>query len=257
MQTELYEFATQAATYRYTSASEDVSAWGVTFTAVPIARGNIEGSDDLNRAGVTVAAMFDLPYVAATVASGDYGTVVISSWNGDTESWDTAWRGRVTAVSLSGAEAQISTESILTAGRRLGLPGKFQIMCRHALYGVSCGVDRASYKFTGAVSVISGYDVTVPGVTDEADGYYTYGVADFGVRGQVLITAHVGDVLTLFNTVAGLTVGDAVDVYAGCDRLFATCLATFDNAANFGGFPWMTLARVKGSVPTLGHRRWR
>lgn len=257
MQTELYEFSTQAATYRYTSGSEDVSAWGVTFTAAALGRSNLEASDDLNRASLGIVASCDLPYVTAALTAIDHGSVAIFAWNGTTSAWDTVWRARVVTLTLAGAEAQISTQSVLTEPRHLGLYGKFQAMCRHPLYGIACGVDRTAYDFTGAVSVISGLDVTVPGVTAETDGYYTYGVADFGIRGSSLVTNHVGDVLTLFALVPGLIVGDVATVYAGCDRLFATCLARFDNALNFGGFPWLPLATVKGNVPLLGQRRWR
>ena len=33
--------------------------------------------------------------------------------------------------------------------------------------------------------------------------------------------------------------GDAYSVYPGCDKRFATCQGTFNNAANFGGFPYV------------------
>lgn len=251
-QVELYTFTAGASTYRYTSGPEDLLVGGFTFTAAAISRAGIEASDDSSRAGVTISAEHDLGYVVAVLGTYNYGTVIIQAWNGDTEAWDTAWSGRVVNISLSGAEAQIETQSILSVPARLGLYGKYQTMCRHALYGDQCGVAAATYKYEGTVSVVSGYTVTVPGLDGEADDYYTYGYADFGAYGSALITDHAANVITLFCLIPGLIAGASADVYAGCDRLFATCLARFDNALRFGGFPWLPLPSVKG--PIYPHR---
>lgn len=257
MQIELYEFATTAATYRYTSASEDVSAWGVTFTAVPISRGELVGTDDLNQAKLDITSMRDLPYVTAAMANREHGTVTVYVWDGDDEAWETAWKGRVVSIALSGAEATIATESILTAARRLGFYGKYQLLCRHVLYGTDCGLDRDTYDFAGTVDGLSGNDVTVTGLNGEADGYYTCGYARFGALGYGFITAHAGNVITLFAPVVGLAIGESATVYAGCDRLFATCRDKFSNAANFGGFPWLPQKPKLLPVPAIVHPLWR
>jgi len=261
MQTELYEFAMSTSTYRYTSASEDVSAWGLTFTAAPIGRAALETSDDLNRSGLAISAMANLPYVAAALGNYQYGTVTVYAWNGDTEAWDTVWSGRVVNITLSGPEAQIATESILTAPRRLGLSGKFQTMCRHVLYGSGCGLDKDAmvdpdylWRFDGTVSLVSGYAVTVPGLNAKASGTYTYGVAVFGALGSALITDHTGDVITLLSLIPGLAAASAATVYAGCDRLNETCRDRFGDLLNFGGYPWLPLHAVKGHIPLLGKK---
>jgi len=58
-----------------------------------------------------------------------------------------------------------------------------------------------------------------------------------------------------------IAAGDGFTVTPGCDRSFATCKATFGNAANFRGFPYMigsdaALAAVSSSTPLDGGSRY-
>ena len=38
---------------------------------------------------------------------------------------------------------------------------------------------------------------------------------------------------------APLTPGETVSLYPGCDHTLQTCHGRFNNAENFGGFPWI------------------
>ena len=250
---ELYAFTTNAGTYRYTSAAEDVIAGGQTYTAAAIGRGAVAAMDELSRCTLDITTTRSLIYVTDAMGNYDYGTVAIQAWDGDSETWSTIWRGRCTGIVLSGGEATISTESILTCASRLGLFGKWQILCRHALYGTACGVDPEDFDYAGTVSVVSGRTVTVPGLDGEADGYYTGGYAHLG-DGYALVTSHAGNVITLLNIIPGLAAGATAYVYAGCDRKHETCAAKFSNLDNFGGFPWMPQPASKGSINPLASK---
>ena len=52
------------------------------------------------------------------------------------------------------------------------------------------------------------------------------------------IVLHNGDDLTLIRPLYGLAASDSVNLYEGCDRSLATCIAK-GNVINYGGFPWI------------------
>lgn len=236
---ELYQFVTNAGTYRYTSRSEDVTAGGQVYTAVAIGRGSTSASDDLNRAAVTVRTANDLIYVTDALTSGYYGTLTIYAWDGDAEAYEMTWNGPVVSISLQGAESQITSEHILSYLRRDGLFARFQVLCRHALYGTACGLDAASFNIPGTVTVINGAAVTATGLDAVADSWLVAGRL-VGPSGESrMIAAHTGETVTLLTPMASLIVGDTVTAYYGCDRTLATCRDVFTNIDNFGGFPWL------------------
>ncbi len=69
--------------------------------------------------------------------------------------------------------------------------------------------------------------------------------------------ARVSGVVTieLWQRMAGsLSVGDAFQITAGCDKQLATCKSKFDNAVNFRGFPHMPGNGFITRVPKLEGR---
>lgn len=236
---ELYVFTTDATTYRYTSSSEDVSTGGYTYTAAALSRQGPRAGDDANRSEVTIVATCDLPYVLACINAGYFGTAAIYAWNGDADSWTLLWDGPVVAVTLAGAEAQIVVQSVIGETRRDGLWAKWQVTCRHALYGTGCGLVADDHKIPGTVTVVSGAEVTATGLDGVLDAWLIGGMLKGPTGEYRMITAHTGTTVTLMSAMA-LEVGDAVEAYYGCDHLLATCQSVrFMNEDNFGGFPWL------------------
>ena len=58
--------------------------------------------------------------------------------------------------------------------------------------------------------------------------------------------------LTLWEPLAGLAVGDTVQIDAGCDKRAATCREKFNNFTNFAGFPHIPGDDWLASVPRSG-----
>jgi uncharacterized phage protein (TIGR02218 family) len=165
--------------------------------------------------------------------------------------WLTLWKGRVVGVALQGAEATIDTEALVTATRRRGLRAHYQLLCRHALYDHRCTLDPDDFDYSGTVSVIDSLNVTIPGVNGAADGYYAGGYVLFESGDYRTITAHAGNVVTIYSLSPGLEVGHTAMVVAGCDHTQDTCRTKFSNLVNFGGFPWLP---PKNSDPfTMAH----
>ena len=128
----------------------------------------------------------------------------------------------------------------------------FTASCRHELFGGAapgkvgyCGVNPASYTFTGTVSSITTQKwkfAYTGAAAAQVDGYFSNGVITFtsGSNSGLSfpVKANTGDVMELFlRSFANIQVGDTFSVKAGCDKTLATCKTKFSNVANFGGFP--------------------
>lgn len=251
---ELFEFLREGTYYRYTSGSVTVVKDAQNFMAKPIRRGTIANSDDLNRAGLSITAMRDNPYVVAALSSSQPGSITIYGELTDS-TWATIWKGRIISMFLHGAEAEIETESLLTALNRVALYSKYQIICRHVLYDEGCRLVASTYKYTGTVSNIDGVTITVPGLNGQSDGYYTAGYVKFGSYDYRMITNHVGNVITIYSLVPGLAVDDPADVYPGCDHSETICETKYSNLLNYGGFPWIPAGRNPFTVVGPKKRR--
>ncbi|MBZ0130455.1 MAG: DUF2163 domain-containing protein [Rhodobacteraceae bacterium] len=125
----------------------------------------------------------------------------------------------------------------------------FQAGCDAALGDARCGVDlfEAAFTASGTVVALSGdRGFAVSGLAGIAEGWFALGTlhwrtgANTGRRAEVLSHAISGaDVrITLLEApVRPVEVGSTFDVFAGCDKHFATCQGKFVNAVSFRGFP--------------------
>lgn len=236
---ELYEIVTDAATYRYTSSSAAIVRNLETYTAVAIRRDRLVETDDLNQAALSIYAAYTLPYAAAARVRPLAATLTILAYNTGTALWDVVWKGRVMAVNHRGLEVEIATESLVTVARRLGAFPTYQLLCRHVLYGARCAAMAASFSYTGAITDVTGLQLTIPGAAGAVDGFYTGGYVVFASGDYRTITAHVGTLVTIYASSEGLAAGQDATIYAGCDHTMATCRTKFSNLVNFGGFHWI------------------
>lgn len=121
--------------------------------------------------------------------------------------------------------------------------------CRHELYGTAapgklgfCGVNPATYTFTGAITSIETQKWRFTTNLAQPDGYFSNGILTFTSGNNaglsVTIKKQVGAGFEVFLPTAFiLTVGDTFSVRAGCDLTLDTCRTKFNNVNNFGGFP--------------------
>lgn len=114
----------------------------------------------------------------------------------------------------------------------------YQTQCNHMLYDANCTVNPAAFTFAGHLTAIVGQTVTVPEAAAKPDGYYNGGYLHDGET-FAFIQTHTGTQLVLLALSPKLVVGDAVTLTAGCDRTRGTCVAKFNNLANFMGFPYI------------------
>jgi len=242
---ELYEFEMGPNRWRYTSADEDQLKDGQTYSKAPLMRSKLEISEELNRASMEIRVRRDNPVADLFRLYPPGAVVTVRIWRrhrGDAE-FVLLWYGRILNCEFSSGEAILHSEPALTSLRRNGLRRFYQRQCPHVLYGSACRVAQSSYKVSGAVTVISGTGIEVTEAGTFADGYFDGGLLSWGSGAGVvesrIILGHLGTVLTLAAPVAGLAVGDTVDLYPGCDHTLSTCDGRFGNAENFGGWPYI------------------
>lgn len=125
----------------------------------------------------------------------------------------------------------------------------YEYRCDAQLGDTRCGKDisGATYTGSGTVTSTNGYSILVASGLDlYVDGWFT--------RGKITFTSGNNDTLTMeikshYNrdgivTISvwepfpfEITAADTFTIKAGCDKLFRTCKAKFNNAARHRGFP--------------------
>jgi uncharacterized phage protein (TIGR02218 family) len=241
---ELYRFALQAQRWMFASGQSPVTYQSETWPPAPITRSGLEQAHEINRNGLEIRVPRDNPVAALFIASPPEGVVSVTLYRMHTGDPDndfiTLWKGRVLAARFSGSEATLRCEPVATSLKRVGLRARYQLLCRHVLYSAGCGALKDSFRVDGTVAAVSGAAAQVAAAGTRPDGYFVAGVlqTDGGAR---MIVGHAGANLDLIAPLPGLAVGQAVQLYAGCDHGTAQCAGRFGNLANFGGFPFIPL----------------
>jgi uncharacterized phage protein (TIGR02218 family) len=196
-------------------------------------------------------ALADDTLTEADLAAGRYDAAAVEIWLVD-------WSEPALKVKLSaGVLGEVRREGAAFTAELRGLAHRFA-EDRGRLYTKTCNADlgdgRCTVDLTNATMRGAGViaDVTATsafiatGLGDYADGWFTAGKlawsggANAGQAVEVKSHRVEGDNVTfeLWQAMPEpLSSGDAFTVTAGCDKYFDTCVAKFDNAANFRGFP--------------------
>jgi len=168
-------------------------------------------------------------------------TVFRAHTNDVTEEFRFYWKGRVAGSSVEGDAVSLDCENIFTSLRRPGLREKYQIQCRHALYGRGCGLDKTDFAVVTTATAASGRTVTI--VPDSNAFNFTGGMLETadGISRDISLVS--GSTVTLFTALPQLeqAIDDdgpqVVTLYPGCDHSLDTCKNTFNNLLNYGGCP--------------------
>ena len=187
------------------------------------------------------------------LAAGLYDEAHVEIWR---VNWsDTAQRvlmrtGSLGEVRRSGlafsAEIRGLSHYLQEPGGRL-----YQYGCDADVGDRRCGIALASPAFSGSgfvVTILSPRSFAASRLDAYSMGWFTRGLLTFrsgeNAGRSIEVKLHQASAgfakLELWQEPASdLSIGDAFDVTAGCDKLFTTCREKFLNAANFRGFPHM------------------
>jgi uncharacterized phage protein (TIGR02218 family) len=245
---EFYRFTQDTTSWLYTSSEQALShpTWG---TATPAAiRRNAPSMAKETRASTLTLDVDPALSIVGLFASGSPNQpvwlTVARMHRGDTDPM-TFWTGQVRGLVRRGARCELSCEPADKILHRSPLRLTFGSQCPLRLYGTRCGVSAASYTHAATLTDVDGTDVQATEFGLHPDGYFTGGELLWG-NTSTLVAAHIGNTLTLWQEIEGLTAGASVSVLEGCNHLWkkadgsdGDCIAKFNNSENYGGFPWI------------------
>lgn len=263
---ELFLFSNIEETFAYTSGQESFFFDNNTYEPKAISRTSEEIESQQRRRQVVVKLPitdpFVLRYVRTPPASQDDLRIHrLHTTDGPTPEVLLLFDGRVTNVAFTGNEAKINA---LSRGSVLEQNIPLQTCrntCNHVLYDLrTCAVPEADFKMNVDVAAVSadGLTVTISGGTNvlpdtglelsaqlTADPAYFLGgfLTRAGIENRMVLSmtdlgGNLADITLLipFQTISpSLT----IELFAGCDHQFPTCIAKFANTERYGGFPFV------------------
>lgn len=248
-----------ATTYRWTSADQDISMDGVTWssrgptidrsawsskntTEIPemtvqiFSNGRDFADGSVNLMNAAINGLFDGAYLLLErVFMPTFGDVALGRV--------TLFGGRFGSLEINalGIKATCTASNVLMTQN---LPRRtFQATCTHTLYDVGCTLHAADFTNAYVVSAANKIAIAWVGSAAVDPSFYQFGTM------RITSGAGAGQALTVQNfSAAGvsfgyplLTVplpGDSFTVSQGCSKTIARC-QQFNNIINFGGFPYI------------------
>jgi len=246
---EFYKFSSPLGVFRYTSDNKPGMCNGELYEVIPggIERTSVEtGSvvDTVMTMDFIIPADSDVAKLYCyQITPEDLIVEVRRAHRGDdwATEWEMEWIGLGLDTSVSKHLATIRTGSILQAK----LSGNvatvyYQRMCNHTLFDARCKINRADWTFPAVVTKVQRQLITVD--NDNAhNGTLKGGELKILRTGEGrTIHDNQDDLITISYPFGSVEVGDAVELTFGCNRArLGDCKLRFDNAKNFGGFPFI------------------
>jgi len=117
----------------------------------------------------------------------------------------------------------------------------YQPMCRTDLFSSLCQLNENDWDHDGTVgTIIDRFNFTVAGLASPpVDGWFNQGTfrTASGFKGVTANWIQSSLKMTTYQPVcvSRLTAGEAITIYAGCDKVGTTCRGKFNNRLNFQG----------------------
>jgi uncharacterized phage protein (TIGR02218 family) len=237
------------AIYAFTSFDKDIVISGVTYKA----DGSFQASAIQNRAALStdnldIIGLLDSTSISeADLRAGLYDhariDVYLCNWADVTQGTMQLRRGWLGEVKINGGKYEAELRGLHDLLQR-PFGKTYSPECRYGFGDASCKINLATYTVTGSASSITDNARFTDTTRSEPDGIFNYGLltwltgANAGLAMEVksFIAKQFTFWLPMPNAIA---IGDTYSVYKGCNKRFATCQSVFNNAINFGGFPYM------------------
>lgn len=241
-----YRFTLGSTVWRYAVRDEDVTIDGVTWKARVITDDGVKQTGDATTDALNITAPMNIG-PAVVYQSSPPSTPIKAEILEMHEGMVTPrviYSGEVVQVNPSRPAVAVLTCQTLTATmQRQGLRLGWQKTCPYDHYNpLTCKVPKASHALNVTIQSISGFNVTVSGLTGQPNNKFAAGMMEWThpVRGAygIMIEAQTGSVLTMFDDTSDLYPGLQVTIYPGCARTQDAC-RSFNNIVNYGGCPNM------------------
>ena len=246
---ELYEFRLGGETFRFASTEDDITVGVDVYAGSEVRRSPVIVGPEARSStlSITFSSSNLLARRYVNIVPGQKATLTIFRLHRPDPAQElrTIFKGVVKSVGFDqlGARASIVVLPLTEALSRSAPRIVFSSTCNHILYDSRCKVNSTLFRFQGTVSLVNGNQITVPGLNANGDGWATGGYCTLSGADFRTINDHTGDVITLLQPFPSgtPTIGQAIEIFAGCDRSLETCVSKFSNEANFGGFRFVPL----------------
>lgn len=241
----LYSFKLGSLRWDYNTSSETIKRNNIQYKAIKggISDGGIIVSDGgisdnfkiTAPASIAIARLFDnMPpssrlnlEVSNTHAQNDE---VIPAW----------WGVVVTVTEKTAATVEIVASPNETLANRPGVTLVYSRQCGAMIYDQQCKVNKELYRMRGTIQQTAVSAVTITEAANQPDGWFNGGFIEYtdsnGELDRRYIEQHAGTELSLWGGTQGLNTGQTVSLFAGCNRLQATCTNKFNNQLNRQAF---------------------
>jgi uncharacterized phage protein (TIGR02218 family) len=241
----LYDFHRGLRHWCYTSADRSISYGGRTYLPAGISDDGIRQTGEASADTLVVSGSTDAMSSLVTRwrgvgPSSEVWLHIRDTHYGDDEA-PVSWVGLVKDVSPEDAATTKITCTPLSAS--LDLPGlrlTWGRTCPYALGQRGCWVELDDFRCDVVIDTLDGATLTVPAAAAYGDDYFSAGFVEWpaddesGENETRGIERQLGATLTLLGGTEGLSQGQAVSIYPGCDLAIATCNDKFGNLLNCG-----------------------
>jgi len=251
---ELYEFRRGPDYYRYTSADDNYQLSSNTYEAVTMTRNAIEATAEIarNPLKITCSRSLDLLQLFLYGPPSEIVTLTVYRVHRVDNDPVVIWSGRILNISWSGSQADIHCEPVFSSIKRPGLRRLYQKQCPHVLYSASCGVNSSTARITRTVTAVASTTITIDNLSGFGVNYFAGGFVEWefstGKFERRAIQSSTGATVVIASPILSLVSGASVRLYPGCNHTLASCNGKFNNADNYGGFPWIPLKNPFGGI---------
>jgi uncharacterized phage protein (TIGR02218 family) len=247
---ETYLFSSGGTDYRYTSHySAVIDGDGNTYSPIALQRSQHVKDSQLSDATIDIsAAEADVQSWLNDALVNDLVTVEIRRWfTNDLTTSLLIFKGSITNIQAQSGILDMTATSFTNDLTKKIPKVVYESACNNQLYDSVCTISKtsSSFKKDTIVSLFGGNDIVSSDFASKPDGFWTFGTCVFGSQIR-LITAHIGNDITLSYPFFGLANGSSITVHAGCDKSAATCAAKFSNFVNFVGMDY-----IPGTTPVI------
>jgi uncharacterized phage protein (TIGR02218 family) len=246
---DIYDFWNDQATYRVTSADEELTYGGYTYEPAYIGRERIGHSSDMTISKLQINVDKLQPevksYLTAAPLDKTWVRVMRIFRNQSPREAMVYFMGTLARCRVQGRKASLECEGLEKFLGQSVPRLRYQKLCSLSLYGTQCGVTAASYKDDVTLDSMASDLVTLTcsSFALKSDDYYTFGWLEWSGYRRMIVY-HTGSTIILRHYIPDMTGSASVSVYAGCDKTMTACRDKFNNLNNplldrFFGFPYL------------------
>lgn len=243
---DIYDIWNASYEYHLTSADEEITYGGNTYTPTYIGRSGTEHDTGLqiSRCTITVDHLQAeiQRYIQAAPLDLTWIRVMKVFRNQRPKEAMVYFIGTISAVSLKGHAATLMCDGLEKALMQPIPRIRYQRLCPHTLYDTFCGLTQSTYLNNATLSAMSANGLSLTSADFSGMLDLTLGWLEFAGFKR-MIASHTTTNIVIRHQIPGLTATSAVVVYPGCNKTMEACITKFANMNGsldrYGGFPYI------------------